>query len=327
MNRLLKRFIAGTLSLAILASPFFVLANLQNIKDWLLLRNYTPPAAVSLLASQDTMTPKATHVFYVNHPQIVEGVTSFRQQCKIAEQTIVLGCYHAGQEGIAIYNVQDARLNGVVQVTASHEMLHAAYERLSGSEKTNVDNMLQDYYKNGLKDQRILDTIDSYKKTEPNDVINEMHSVFGTEVANLPAPLETYYQKYFSNRKVVTGFASVYQSEFASRKNRIDAYDEKLALLKQQIETKEHNLQIRSVNLKSEQQRLDSLRSSGRTEEYNASVPDFNQLVNEYNAGVSDLQTDITNYNNLVTERNALAKDLEGLQEALDTRLSPQSTQ
>ena len=34
-----------------------------------------------------------------------------------------------------IYNVNDERLNGLKEVTAAHEMLHAAYERLPESDK------------------------------------------------------------------------------------------------------------------------------------------------------------------------------------------------
>ncbi len=82
-------------------------------------------------------------------------------------------------------------------------MLHAAYNRLNSADKSRIDNSLQKYYQHTLTDQRIKNIIAAYKKTEPNDLVNEMHSIFGTEVAELPPELETYYKQYFSNRSVV----------------------------------------------------------------------------------------------------------------------------
>ena len=71
----------------------------------------------------------------------------------------MLGCYHSNQDGIFLYNVQDARLAGVQQVTAAHEMLHAAYDRLSTKDKNYVDGLLMDYLQERPQDQRIIDTM------------------------------------------------------------------------------------------------------------------------------------------------------------------------
>ena len=50
-----------------------VYANQQRIIDWWKLRGYTPPAAVATLATEDTMTEYARHLFYVNKPVLVAG--------------------------------------------------------------------------------------------------------------------------------------------------------------------------------------------------------------------------------------------------------------
>ena len=142
----------------------------------------------------------------------------------------MLGCYHSGQSGIFVLDVTDSRLDGVEQVTAAHEMLHAAYDRLSRSERSKVDAMLEDYYKNDLKDQRIVETINAYKKSEPKDVVNEMHSIFATEIASLPAPLEKYYQRYFTDRGQIVANAERYKSEFTSRQEAIVGYDAQLRI-------------------------------------------------------------------------------------------------
>src|SRR5882757_3432420 len=113
--------------------------NRQGILDAWKLRNYTAPATVSALATNDTMTSAATHIFYVNTPQVIDK-RPFADNCPSGtEQSVVLGCYHGNQAGIFILQVTDARLNGVEQVTAAHEMLHAAYDRLSSRQKQSVN--------------------------------------------------------------------------------------------------------------------------------------------------------------------------------------------
>jgi hypothetical protein len=323
----LKQAVLSLLTLVMLAAPFLIYFKAQALTDWWQLHNYAAPANVSALAAQDTMTKYAAHIFYVNHPDIESNANQFRSDCNESEQTIILGCYHGDQDGIFIYDVTDPRLSGVEQVTAAHEMLHAGYDRLSSKDKTYVDGLLQDFYNHGLHDQRVIDTINSYRQTEPNDLVNEMHSVFGTEVPNLPAALESYYSRYFTNRQAVAAFAGTYQGEFTSRSDEIKADDAQLSQMKVQINQEESALDSQLAQINSDRAKLDSLRSSGRTEEYNAGVASFNSEVNSYNAGVQKLKADIAAYNQLVEERNSIAKELASLSQALDTRLTPQTTQ
>ncbi len=321
--KIAQRLSFTALLLVGLALPFVVWHNAQAIEDWWKLRGYTPPSSIKTLADEDTLTAYSRHVFYVNRPQLVSDVAQFRQDCSQAEQTIVLGCYHSGQNGIDIYNVNDPRLAGIQEVTSAHEMLHATYDRLSASEKTRVDGMLNDYYKT-VTDSRIISTVNSYKKTEPNDVINEMHSIFGTEIANLPAPLENYYKKYFVNRQAVVTFAQNYENEFARRTNEINQDDLQLSQMKQQIDQEEQDLNSQLAKINADRAQMDSLRSSGQTDAYNARVPGFNAEVDAYNSGVEKLRSDIAAYNQLVARRNDIAKDLASLDEAIDTRLTAQ---
>lgn len=315
-----SKFFGILFSLSLGAVLILGITHVRAIEDWLKLRNYTPPAAVSTLAAEDAMTPLGAHIFYVNHPMVETNRTTFRQACAIAEQTIVLGCYHSDQAGIEIYDVTDGRLKGVEEVTAAHEMLHAVYDRLSSKARQDVDSMLQDYYKNDLQDQRIKDTIALYMKTEPNDVVNEMHSVFGTEIANLPVPLENYYKKYFTNRVAVTTFAANYEGEFTSRKTQITSDDAQLTTMKAQIQADEQSLNAQLAGLQADRSRVENSTSESEVVQYNS-------RVSAYNSGVRRLQDEIAAYNALVEQRNAIAADLASLQGALDTRLTTQPKQ
>ncbi len=296
-------------------------ANRQNIYDWWRLRNYQAPAAQAQLAAQDTMTPYARKAFYVNKPEIADK-PGFATNCPVSggthEQTIVLGCYRGNQGGIFLLSVTDPRLSGVEQVTAAHEMLHAAYDRLSGPEQSRIDALLLDYFHHDLHDERIQATLAAYKKTEPNDVVNEMHSIFGTEIPALPPALEQYYQRYFTDRSRVAAFAAQYQSVFTSRQTAITAAESQLASLKSRIEAEEADLQTRQANITAQQTILLEQRNSGNLTAYNAGVPSYNRLVDAYNNQVGLVKSLVGQFNELVAKHNALVFEQGQLRDELD---------
>lgn len=305
--------------LGLIVAAFF---NQQYILDWWRLRGYEAPTVVAALATDDTMTSSARHIFYVNKPA-VEDKAAFTQCRSNSEQTIVLGCYHSDQQGIFVLAVSDSRLNGVEQVTAAHEMLHAAYDRLNSRDKQTVNRMLEDYYNHSLHDQRIIDTIAAYKKSEPHDVVNEMHSIFGTEVADLPSGLEQYYKRYFNDRSKVTGFAAQYQAEFTSRQAAIKQYDVQLTNLKAQIDQLETDLKAQLSALNEQGTHLQALRNSNNIAAYNAGVPSYNVRVDAYNAEVARVKDLISQYNQLVTSRNAVVLETQQLTNEISTQVAP----
>ena len=314
----ISRLLASIILVFWLVLLSVVALNRQYLFDSYELHGYNAPSTIAQLASQDGMTSSARKIFYVNHPSI-DSRSTFQTECPQGggEKTIVLGCYHSNQRGIFLLSVSDPILDGVEQVTAAHEMLHAAYDRLSSSERKHVDAMLQDYYEHDLTDSRIKQTLADYQKSEPGQQVNEMHSIFGTEVANLPAPLEAYYQKYFTNRKLVTAFSAQYEAAFTSREAQVSADDAQLASLKALIDQDEAQLKTELATLNAQQAQLQSERSSGNISAYNAGVPAYNQLVAQYNALVHTVQTLVGQYNSLVNSRNAIALEEQQLESDL----------
>ena len=302
-----------------------IVINRNAVVDWWRLRGYQPPADVKQLADQDTMTSYTKHLFYLNRPQLLASVTSFRKFCPENKETIVLGCYHPGQNGIYIYQVKDPELYGVSQVTAAHEVLHAVYARLSSSDRKHLDTLLNDYYKNGLHDPQVKAEVKLYQTTEPNDVMDEMSCTFGTEIADLPPSLEAYYNRYFSNRSAIVRYEQQYEATFTARQAKIKQYDQQLSSMKQQIDSSEASLQAMQTQLGTAQDRLKQQLAAGQNDAYNAAIPAYNSQVNSYNAGVTDLKKRIAEYNQLVDERNAVASELTTLDKALDTRLTTQA--
>jgi hypothetical protein len=304
-----------------------IMINQQKIYDWWRLRGYKPPSYVEELANQDTMNSYTRHLFYLNRPKILNTVEGFRSYCPENENTIVLGCYHSGQNGIFIYNVPDPTLSGVTEVTAAHEVLHAVYARLSVKERNYVDGLLEDYYKNGLHDANVIAEVKIYKETEPHDVMDEMNSTFGTEILNLPSALKSYYGQFFSNRAAIVRYEQQYEVQLTTRLNTISSDDTSLAISQQSIQGQESSLQQEYNQIEVAHQQLTNLLNAGETNTYNAQVDSYNAAVDRYNAAVGTLQTDISSYNQLVTTRNLIAGQLTTLDKALDTRLSVQTTQ
>lgn len=299
------------------------------IYDWLRLRNYSASSQVMQLATDTTMTAKSSHLFYVNHPAL-QSSSDFNASCPNngGEKTIILGCYRGHETGIYLFTVSDPELEGVMQVTAAHEALHAVYDRLSTKERGYVNGLLEDYYHNDLHDQRILDTIEAYKKSEPNDVVNEMHSVFGTEVPNLPPALETYYRQFFSDRSKIVSYSQKYQAAFSRRKAQADSLLQQIKSLEQQLTTLKSQIDSQETALRAKRQALESQRSSvNNAQAFNAQVDDYNNLVAQYQGLINTYNQLVAQHNQLRDQYQAIAVEETQLFKELDSRSSTVTNQ
>lgn len=295
----------------------------EYLRDQWILRSYEPEATITQLADDTGMTTYGQRLFLVNKPQLNDK-DSFNKNCEgKTDEVAVLGCYRGNRLGIYIYNVTDPRLAGVEQVTAAHEMLHQAYDRLNDDQRQHIDGLLEDYYQHKLTSQSVKDKIKIYQETAPNDLHNEMHSIFGTEVADLPQELEAHYQRYFADRARVLSFYGDSQAEFDKYHQQIADFDARLAALKPQIEAAEADLTSRSDQIKTQKTQLDQLLAAGDVKAYNAAVPDYNQLIEIYRQKMTAAKSLIDTYNQIVGQRNATAVQVKTLNEALDSRLAP----
>jgi hypothetical protein len=320
----LGRIVVGCVSLSVLVGSAYGLLHAQDITDWWRLRGYQPSTRIVQLADHTTMKPEARKVFYVQRPKL-DDKPSFRQHCPSHEQSIVLGCY-VSNSGVYLLDVTDQRLNGVIEVTAAHEFLHAEYDRLSKEEQARVDKMTAEFFA-GLNNQRLKDTIERYRADDPAVVPNELHSILGTEVRDLSPELEKYYGQYFSDRKQIVSFSEKYERTFVDLENQVKSYDSQLVSLKKQIETNQVSLKKQNDNIDTERRRLDELLRQNQSEQYNAAVPEFNSLVHGYNELVVATKSLIEKYNSLVEERNAIATAEQELIEAINSKIQTKETQ
>ena len=321
----IKKFLVYFASIIFIVLPVLPILNLQNVYDWVKLHGYKPPVAVANISKATTMNSYGQKIFYVNHPQLIGNKVTFNEDCRDNEQSIVLGCFESGK-GIFIYDVQDPRLSGVHEVTAAHEMLHAAYERLSSKEKTKVDKLIQQTYKS-LTDERILKTIKSYQDKDPESVPSEMHSIFGTEVRNLPKELEDYYKKYFNNREAIVALSEKYEQEFTRREDLVKQYDAQLENLRSTIESNRISIDQQIEQIKQDKAAMDQLLSQKNYNAYNLRVDGYNQKVNSVESLIAQTNSLINQYNDILNSRNSIALEQQELIQAIDSRVSSAKSQ
>jgi hypothetical protein len=193
----------------------------------LVVQEYTPTSGIEKITQRAGMSERGVFLFYASRPSI-DDASAFNVHCERREATAaVLGCY--ANRMIYIYHVQNKELDGIQEVTAAHEMLHAAWDRLSQSERDKLRSLLEAAY-NQLKTPELEDRMAYYDRNQPGERLNELHSILGTEAADVGDALESYYAKYFTQRSKVVMLHQGYQKVFAGLQGRTD-------MLRSQLET------------------------------------------------------------------------------------------
>lgn len=313
------RIFGITLSIATISAVGYGLTHTRDILDWLALRNYSPSARVVELADVTAMNAKTRKVFYVNKPDL-QNKSTFKNSCTKQEETIVLGCY-IQNTGIYLLSVDDPRLQGIVEVTAAHEVLHAMYDRLGEEERAYVDGLISESFA-AINNKRIRENIENYRKKDPTVVPNELHSILATEVNDLSPSLEEYYGRYFTNRKAIVAFSQKYEQTFIDIEDQVKGYKEQLAALNQSLDANKRQLESLGQTIDAQRRRLDSLLAEERIDEYNAGIEPFNNVINQYNGLIKTIQDQISEYNRIVEIFNSLATEEANLIESLKTNPS-----
>lgn len=307
---------------AILA--LWLLANRQQVIDQISVWQYKPGSDIVQLADRSGMNDTGKFYFYASQPKI-EGAATFNKDCGTTEtSTAILGCYNG--RNIYIYNVTNSQLDGIKETTAAHEMLHAAYARLSSSDKKYVDTLLEAEYQK-LKDNKDFATrMAFYAKTEPGERDNELHSVIGTEVGSISPELETYYARYFQDRTKVIALHNNYASVFANLQQQSDTLSKQLTDLGNTInqQTKEYNAEVAalSADIGTFNKRANSGDFSSKTE-FDSERAALVARVSQLDQMRETINSEIAQYNSLRSQLQAVASESQALNQSIDSSLAP----
>lgn len=298
------------LLIAAIIAISYALLTFTDIKDIIKNIGYQAPAEVAGLVDKLPFTDKAKTIFYATRPAL-ESRDDFNEHCDSHNVDIsVLGCYSDNR--IYLYNVDSAELPNVVESTATHELLHAAWERLNIFEKTAVEYELEKVYQSN---QNLLSGDLELYDTE--DRMDELHSRIGTEIADLPESLERHYAKYFTDQDAVVALYNSYHEPFEKLKTEIEELSKQLEAAKLDIDTRTKDYYQKTEDLN---KRIDEFNNCADTTGCFSSYATFNarrrELVaeqsalevvyNNINSAINDYNTKVTEYNNNILRSETL---------------------
>jgi hypothetical protein len=175
--------------------------NRVAIGDWVFFLTHQPASEAAQVATDAGLNAEGRRLFYRTDPQFVSR-SEVSAQCAIED----LGCITSSGQ-VYIYDAPGQHTQTVV--TAAHEMLHLVYRRLSNHQKQSLASLLDQGI--ALNEQKGLQAeLQGYSGDDEHD---EAHSLLGTEYQNLPAGLEKYYSKYFSDRSKVVAAEAASQKD------------------------------------------------------------------------------------------------------------------
>lgn len=296
------------------------------IEDQLNLVPKPPSVEIKRLAHSTTMTPRAQRLFYRQDPKL-EPPQLFWEQCKVPHGNIVLGCYIEEPQGwrgkqsrIIIQNVIDPRFSGTMEVTAAHEMLHAAYARLEPEEQEELFKQLH-AARAQVKDQRLLNLLKDYEADSKERYAHELYAHLGTELKDFGNPaLEEHFQQFFRDRQQIVALAKQSGQAVAKFEKQADALEVEIDKLEQQlIKAKnsltkvESRLNLLSATVKQHQNKLQQARASAQSASTKTKAQHlaakvkreqlaFNRKVENYNRQVKQQKKSITRFNRLVED-------------------------
>jgi hypothetical protein len=255
--------------------------NFNTLLDQYALMTYQPAGELAAFESRIPLTDKARATLYRANPQY-DNKSVFNSDCNTQPHELELGCFYRGR--IFILRIENTSLSSEMDVVGAHELMHAVWAQLSASERSKLTTELQRVYA-GLQDSELAERMNGYAKSEPGEESNELHSILGTEFANLSPVLEAHYGKYFKDRTKIVAAHNAYETVFDTRRAELEQELARIRTEKGQLAT---------IN-----RQLDAYRSNGQVQAYNALVPKQNRLVDEINERIAAYRKGVDEYNEL----------------------------
>lgn len=312
--------LAFSISGLFIAVAVWAVFNRQLIIDQVSVWGYTPSADVAALTERSSLSDRGQFLFYATKPEI-SSPTALNEQCPRQEiGNPILGCY-TGDDRIYIYDVTNQQLDGMKEVTAAHEMLHAAWARLPQSERDRLGRQLEAVYATST-DEAFRERMAYYERTEPGEFHNELHSILGTELAVLPTELEAYYAQYFADRQVVVGLHAGYSAVYTRLNDRAHQLYVEMDTLSKSIDAQNAAYSAASAQLSSDIDSFNARAEAGSFvslgqfyAERSALISRSSQLEQERQA----LNADIEQYNTLYAEYQDIAGQIDVLNRSVDS--------
>lgn len=313
------------LSVVLLAAAVLAVLFRDQLLDAYYVRTFQPSPAIAAISQRASFSDKGEYLFFASRPELLAR-EAFNTACRSAasERTAILGCYSLRR--IYLYDIDNQKLEGVKEVTAAHEMLHAAYERLSRDEKGRVNALLESQQL-GEHQDRIDKLMAEYEKTEPGQRYNELHSILGSEVRNLSPELETYFGSYFDDRDRLVTLSERYQTVFGELESRQNALVAELNDLADRIDSLSAAYRRDLEALNAEINAFNRRAGSGdmTREEYESSKAGLESKQRLLRADYDEIQALIESYEQKRAELAAINSEAGALNRSINSSVPPQT--
>jgi hypothetical protein len=306
----------------------YVLLNKQHVTDQLRAAEFKPTAANREQVKRSGMSATGQFLFYASDPVVLDKF-DFNTTCSAETvDTSILGCYIPSTKRIYLYHQTDKRVDGDEEVMAAHEMLRAAWDRMSVAQHDALIPALKKVLAAGGDSRlEIKSRYASIGENDPADRYGELYAIAGTEVADVGPTLEASYAPYFIKRSTVTRlnlFANAYvfalTSQINSFNSNLTTNYKKIKARKKSIngQVDSYNSAVSAFNARAQtlggfasEGQFDAARAvlEGRRNSINGQIKSVNKTIDAYNAQLKQLR---------VLEKSAIS-----LGRSLNTNLAP----
>lgn len=303
----------------------WVVDNERLLKDQLVAHQFQPDDAIVSYAQQAGLSATGELYLMTSLPRVVPAI-EFDRYCTRNEPGIgVLGCYTTRDGRIYLYDVTDSRLMAIEPVVAAHEMLHAAWSRLSVAQQQRLGVLLEEAFSSLPGDHQLRERIRSYEDNNPASRIPELYAIVGTEIRLVPRELEEHYAIYFDARNKVVDLADEVYRIFDRVEQELTSLAAELESRAAEIEGLRATYQQTSATLQADIIRFNERASTPGAfpsrSEFEATRGALQDRQNRLESMRLTLQTKIDEYNTKLEELNRLNAEVSELNQGINVRL------
>lgn len=304
----------------ILVTALLVFFNRQAIQDQITVWSYTPSTETQQLAARTGLTGRGEHLFYASKASVADQA-AFNEHCPRKEsKSPIVGCFTANHV-IYVYNITDERLNGIQEVTAAHELLHAVWVRMSEPQQQELKKDLEAAVST-VQSESLKERLAYYQRTEPDLYLSELHSIVGTEITQVSESLEQYYRQYFDRNKVLAFYAQ-YSSAFDTAVQQSKNLSMELEALSESISERQAVYEKTVAQLSSDITTFNekAAREGGFTsmQEFNTERNALDVRVRSVRSEADSINAQVTTYNEKYELYRQVAEQIQQLNTSLDS--------
>lgn len=303
----------------------WVIDNQRLIKDQLVAYQFDTPENIASYIEQAGLSDEGSLYLRTSLPRVVPAY-EFDRYCTRKEPGIgVLGCYTTRDSRIFLYDVTDPRLESIEPVVAAHEMLHAVWFRKTVQEREALAPLLEEAYAALGPDHPLVERMASYEADNPASRLPELYSIIGTEIRDIPAPLETHYARYFADRSRVVDLADRVYRVFDTLQAELQQLSNELTSRNAEIEglrfTYEETSRVLAGDIVAFNEKASTPGAFPSKSQFESARAELVARQERLESMRVTLQTKITEYNQLLEELIALNNEVSELNQGINVTL------